>query len=104
MLEKDEEMGEITKQYKKALNKRCTGHIAVTQPNNVSYPLYFMTQGLAVYLAKLPADRADLDDYRHLGIKFMSDASKLSPRMSQRDILMAATYIYLKRKEVKLCR
>lgn len=103
-LEKDEEMGEITKQYKKALNQRCTGHIAEAQPNNVSYPLYFMAQGLAAYLAKIPADRADLDDFRHLGIEFMSYASKLSPRMSQRDILMAATYIYLKRKEAKLCR
>ena len=34
----------------------------------------------------------------------MSVASVIAPRLSQRDILMATTYIFLKRKEEKLCR
>lgn len=103
-LSKDKELKDMSKQYMTAINSRCRIYLSSSVPNSISYPLYFAIQGLAAFLAKLPADRADLDDLRAIGISFMSSASVLAPRLSQRDILMAATYIYLKRKEEKLCR
>ena len=103
-LSKDKKLKEMATLYKTAVNSRCKTCLSKTVPNCISYPLYFVVQGLAAFLAKLPANRTELDELRAIGIGFMSSASVLAPRLSQRDILMAATYIYLKRKEETLCR
>ena len=72
---------------------------------NVCIPArYFYLQGLAALMAKLPAE------YRKYGWairpaeQFMVQALSIAPRMAKRDLMMASTYIYLKRKEEKLCR
>lgn len=103
-LGKDKEIKDMANLYKKAINSRCRGPFSKNVPISVSYPLYFAVQGLAAFLSKLPVERVDLDEVRTIGIEYMSYASMFAPRLSQRDILMAATYIYLKRKEEKLCR
>lgn len=103
-LSKDKEIKDMAMLYKNAINSRCRRHLSKNVPSNISYPLYFLIQGLAAFLAKLPVERIDLDEMRTIGIEYMSKASVFAPRLSQRDILMAATYIYLKRKEEKLCR
>ena len=72
--------------------------------SDFSINLYFYIQGLAALLAKIPTDFDKYDIYRNIGIQFMSAASEIAPRLSRRDILMAGTFVYLKRKEEELCR
>ena len=102
-LSNDKELWVMTKQYHAAISCRCRDGVP-SYMKNVTYPVYFYFQGLAAYLSKLPKDRKDLDKFRDLGIKFMSAASVVAPRLAQRDIVMVGTYIYLKRKEAALCR
>ena len=99
ILEKDKYLSDVSKQYKKAVHARCNG-----EATTVSYPRFFYIQGLAAFLAKLPVYREDLDEMRNVGIRFMEAAYIIAPRLSKRDILMAETYRYLKRKEELLCR
>ena len=98
-LDKDKMLSRASKQYMKALQARCHGN-----STSFSYSRFFYLQGLAAYLAKLPSYREDLDDIRIIGIRFMEVAYVVAPRLSQRDILMAETYSYLKRKEEMLCQ
>lgn len=98
-LAKDRQLSGMSIQYKKAVHARCTA-----EGTTVSYPRFFYMQGLAAFLAKLPVYREDLDGMRNIGIRFMEVAYIIAPRLSRRDILMAETYRYLKRKEEILCR
>ena len=98
-LEKDKQMAQISRQYMRALQARCRGN-----STSFSYSRFFYLQGLAAFLAKLPVYREDLDELRVIGIRFMETACIVAPRLSQRDILMAETYSYLKRKEEMLCQ
>ncbi len=88
----------LSKPYLEAVGKR-------TDPSasKSSYGWFFYLQGVAAFLTRLPIDRK-YDDKRKIGIKFMSEASVIAPKLSQRDILMAQVYIYLKRKEESLCQ
>lgn len=103
-LKKDAKICNITKQYVEVISERYHQGTSIVSYSLKCYPRYFYYQGLAAFLAKLPVDRERLDDFRSVGIKFMSTAYIISPKLAQRDILMATTYIYLKRKEEKLCR
>ncbi len=100
----DSKLSRIAKQYLRAVNERLPEGATITKFSSVSYPMYFYYQALAAFLAKLPADRERLDDLRIDGIRFMSAAYIIAPKLSERDILMAETFIYLKRKEEQLCR
>ena len=95
----DDLLGTATKQYQSAVKERCNGEI-----NGFSYSAFFYIEGLAAYLARLPVHREDLDEVRKLGIRFMEKAFIAAPRLSRRDVLMAETYRYLKRKEELICR
>lgn len=88
----------LSKPYLEAVEQR-------TDPSasKSSYGWFFYLQGVAAFLTRLPIDRK-YDDKRKIGIKFMSEASVIAPKLSQRDILMAQVYIYLKRKEESLCQ
>lgn len=95
----DSQLSQVSSQYAKTLRARCKSNGA-----SFSYSRFFYLQGLAAFLAKLPMNRADLDDMRIIGIHFMEVAFIVAPRLSLRDVLMAETYRYLKRKEEALCR
>lgn len=99
ILEKDAHLSVSSGQYVKALRARYRG-----ESTAVSYPRFFYLQGLAAFLSRLPVYREDLDRIRVIGIQFMEAAFIIAPRLSIRDILMAETYRYLKRKEELLCR
>ena len=103
-LRSDKEMWTINKQYRDTLRSRYYEETGSISLNINSIPRYFYLQGLAAFLARLPIDRKDLDELRETGIRFMSEALTIAPRLSRRDIIMATTFIYLKRKEAKLCR
>ena len=98
LLKCDKRLSYMTIQYMDAV------HARYIQESPFSYTKYFYLQGLAAYLAKLPVKREDLDKYRSVGIEFMELAYIIAPKLSQRDILMAETFRYLKGKEDMLCR
>ncbi len=93
------EMRRITKQYMRAIEDRIEPGISKS-----SYAWFFYLQGIAAYLTRLPVGYESYDKHRVIGIRFMSSASIIAPKLSQRDILMAQVYIYLKRKEERLCQ
>ena len=103
-LKKEASLSNATKQYDDVLKERFHEGTSIVSFSVPSKPRYFYLQGLAAYLAKLPVDRERFDDFRTVGIRFMSAAYVIAPRLAQRDILMAETFIYLKRKEEKLCQ
>ena len=61
---------------------------------------------LCIELIKFPCNGSDekYDRYRTVGIKFMSNAFDIAPRLSRRDVLLAGVFVYLKGKEKLLCR
>ncbi len=98
-LSRDPRLSKMSRQYSSAVNARCDNQASLT-----SYLKFFQLQGLAAFLARLPMDRTDLDELRAIGIRFMAAAFIIAPRLSERDILMAETFRYLKRKEEILCQ
>lgn len=98
-LKSHHELRRMTMQYMRGIGDR-------TEPglSKSSYAWFFYLQGIAAYLTRLPVGHAGYDKKRVIGIKFMSIASVIAPKLSQRDILMAQVYIYLKRKEESLCQ
>lgn len=103
-LESDSELGDMTAQYHTALNARFQRGVSTIKLTTNSFPRYFYLQGLAAYLTKLPSERKDLGESRKYGLRFMTRALVIAPRLSRRDIMMAGTYVYLKRKEALLCQ
>lgn len=93
-------LSEMTRQYCKSMEYRC----GKTDINYFSIGLYLYLQGLAAFLSRIPTEYEKYDKYRMIGIKYMSSAYEISPRLSRRDTLMAGTFIYLKTKEIKLCQ
>ena len=65
---------------------------------------YFYLQGMAALLTKLPVEYRKYGQAIRVGERFMIRAMNIAPKISKRDLIMASTYIYLKRKEEKLCR
>lgn len=98
-LDSHHELKRMTKQYMRGIGERTEPGISKS-----SYAWFFYLQGIAAYLTRLPVGHAEYDKKRVIGIKFMSVASVIAPKLSQRDILMAQVYIYLKRKEESLCQ
>lgn len=98
-LDSHHELRRMTKQYMRGIGNRIEPGISKS-----SYAWFFYLQGIAAYLTRLPVGHAGYDKKRLIGIKFMSVASVIAPKLSQRDILMAQVYIYLKRKEESLCQ
>lgn len=97
-LNKHNDWKRISKRYIDAVSQRTD-----LMASKSSYGWFFYLQGIAAFLTRLPIERV-YDSKRRVGIKFMSAASVIAPKLSQRDILMAQVYIYLKRKEESLCQ
>ena len=93
----------IARRYDDVLRSRFSGDPFANMNAN-QYPRYFYLQGIAALLALLPKE------YRPRSLKFrasehfMAHALTIAPRIARRDMLMAATFIYLMRKEEQLCR
>lgn len=95
--------GQVMTNYDKILRARFKGDpFANLNVNN--YQRYFYLQGLAAFLVMLPPEYRKYGWPIRTGEQFMIDAIKVAPRMARRDLVMAATYIYLVRKEERICR
>lgn len=94
--------GRMMSNYNKVLRERFKGDpFANMNANN--YQRYFYLQGLAAFLVMLPPEYRKYGWPVRAGEQFMVDAVRVAPRIARRDLVMAATYIYLVRKEEKLC-
>lgn len=101
-LKKDPICREAVMNYDKALQSRFNGN-PMADLNSAKYARYFYLQGLAALLAKIPPE-FKYGWATRTGEQFMAQAITIAPRIARRDLIMASTYIYLKRKEKKLCQ
>lgn len=98
------ELRAVADRYEQALSFRFDGD----PENNLNinkYDRFFYLQGIAAFMAKLPAEYRN--HFAHIvrpAEHFMTVAMTIAPRISQRDLIMASTFIYLVRKEDILCR
>lgn len=99
----DKELKNILVRYEEALRARTTSDILMNLNAN-DYSRYFYLQGMAAFMAVLPEEYRKYGWAIRMGEKFMSNAIKIAPRIARRDLIMARTFIYLMRKEAKLCR
>ncbi len=102
-LKKDATLRPIITRYEAALSLRIASDIYSNLQAN-DHSRYFYLQGMAAFLAKLPAEYRSYGWAIRTGEAFMTDAMKIAPRMARRDLVMSSTFIYLMRKEEKLCR
>lgn len=102
-LKRTTELKNMIVQYESALQARYRGN-PLNNMNACIPARYFYLQGMAALLAKLPEEYRKYGWAIRAGERFMVRAMSIAPRISRRDLIMASTYVYLKRKEEKLCR
>ena len=102
-LKRTTELRNMIVQYECALQARYREN-PLNNMNACIPARYFYLQGMAAFLAKLPVEYRKYGWAIRAGERFMVRAMSIAPRISRRDLIMASTYVYLKRKEEKLCR
>lgn len=95
--------GLIVTEYHDALKSRKTEGCMDVPLTTISLARYFYLQGIAALLCLMPAHTLSQETHR-AAEQFMSRAVSIAPRMTRRDMMMAATYLFLKKKENELCR
>ena len=111
-LRRNRKQKEVFNEYNDALRSRLADQSYIDfdslldpyKLRNNSLPRYFYLQGLAAYFSRILGSDEDAAFIRETGNRFLAGAYEISPRMVRRDIVMASTYIYLKKKEEELCR
>ena len=102
-LSADSYYGTIIVRYEKALSARTTGDIYANMQTN-QHSRYFYLQGMAAILCSIGTHNGQNDEIIKIGESFMIEAMKIAPGIAKRDLIMARTFIYLVRKEEKLCQ
>lgn len=102
-LKRSTDLKNLIIQYENALQARYRGNPLGNMIACIPARFFYL-QGLAALLAKLPTEYRKYGWAIRAGEKFMIRAMSIAPRISKRDLIMSSTYIYLKRKEEKLCR
>ena len=95
--------GQMMTNYNKVLRERFKRDPFANMSVN-DYQRYFYLQGLAAFLVMLPPEYRKYGWPVRVGEQFMVEAARVAPRIARRDLVMAAVYIYLIRKEEKICR
>ena len=90
---KDETIGLYFKEYDEALSRRGTGNF-----NEFSLPNYFYFVGLAALIIQMPCPES-LEEIWETANTFFITALPIAPYMTERDYLMASTFLYLRKKE-----
>ena len=98
------ELRKMVNRYEQALSYRFDGDPEDNLRWN-KHDRFFYLQGIAAFLSKLPAEyRKRFAHAIRPAEHFMTVAMTIAPRIAQRDLIMASTFIYLVRKEDKLCQ
>lgn len=99
------ELSVAAKEYEAALKSRISGNGDLFANMSSAIPWrYFYVQGIAAFITQLPAEYHKYGADIRPAEAFMTAALHIAPRISQRDILMANMFLYLTRKEKKLCQ
>ena len=99
------ELSRVAKEYESALKSRISGNGDLFANMSSAIPWrYFYVQGIAAFITQLPAEYQKYGADIRPAEAFMTAALHIAPRISQRDILMANMFLYLTRKEKKLCQ
>lgn len=97
------EIKETLRRYEVALESRFDGDPIQNLSVN-KYDRYFYVQAMAAFLAMLPAEYRKYGQAIRPAERFMTEAMTIAPRISKRDLIMAKTFIFLMRKEEKICQ
>ena len=92
----------IVEPYARALYARQVEGCMQVSPAVASYPRFFYLLGISAFLfclKRLPVVSELLVKSAEL---FLARAAQVAPRIMQRDMVMASTYVYLKKKEKSL--
>lgn len=95
--------GSMARAYDKALRARYEKDPLADMKIAIPHR-YFFLLGIAALLAQMPGGERLPAWNTYDAERFLCGGLTISPRIGRRDILMAETYIYLSRKEKRLCR
>ena len=79
----------------RTVNKNDVQSAAVSQ---FAFPTYYYFEGIAALIAQLDEFNA-FPEMKEEAVQFMIESFQIAPFIAERDTLMAAVYIYLRRKE-----
>lgn len=88
--------------YARALYARQVEGCMSLPSTSISFPRFFYLLGIAALLFCLHPSGLVSDTLVNPAELYLSRASQVAPRIMQRDLVMASTYLYLKRKERSL--
>ena len=98
-LRKYRDLREITQSYEAVMRYRYKEDPLINLRAN-RLDRFFYLQGLAAFAAMIPSSfKCSME--RRIGREFLIRALIIAPKMARRDMLMAATYFYLKGKETQ---
>lgn len=90
--------------YFNALAKRKSESCMSTTKNVVSRPRFFYLEGVAAFLCAAHSYFGITEPVFSAAQGYMVYSVQVAPRMAQRDMLCAETYLYLKTKEIEICQ
>lgn len=88
------------KEFNSVLMERAANKSDISNMTSVqfTFPTYFYFEGIAALIAQLD-EFNEFPEMKKEAVKFMVGSFQVAPFMSERDVLMAMSYIYLRRKE-----
>lgn len=88
------------KEFNSVLMERVANKSDISNMTSVhfTFPAYFYFEGIAALIAQLD-EFNEFPEMKKEAVKFMVGSFQVAPFMSERDVLMAMSYIYLRRKE-----
>lgn len=96
-------LGDMVARYEQAVKARYDKDPA----QNLSSPIphrFFYLQAMAALLVMLPHVYRQPNWNVTAAEKFLTEALTIAPKISRRDIMMASTFVYLVRKEIRICQ
>lgn len=92
-VKKNEDIGYLVREYDVVLSRRGSGNYTT-----FSLPNYFYFVGLAALLIQMPTPQT-MSELWQDARRFYVNALPIAPYITERDFLMASTFIYLRKKE-----
>ena len=92
-LQRDEIIGIYVKEFNKVIQKRASG-----DPTNFSIPNFFYFEALSALIISLNIPQKYVE-IKEKASEYLVNAFEVAPYMAERDVIMAALFVYLRRKE-----
>ena len=97
---RNSEVDSFFKEFNSVLMERAVNKSDISNMTSVqfTFPTYFYFEGIAALIVQLD-EFNEFPEMKKEAVKFMVGSFQVAPFMSERDVLMAMSYIYLRRKE-----